>query len=83
MYSPALLQLRADGWVPDIATIEIKDFAEEGAFFRINVTPEEAAALPVVDGRIPWDVESMKLTRQFPYMCGRCFEEQRQALTRR
>ena len=81
-YSPSLLRLRADGRVPDIVTIEIKDFAEEEAYFRINVTPEEAAALPVVDGRIPWDLDSVTLTRQFPFLCGWCFEEQRQALTR-
>ena len=48
--SPALLRPRTDDKMPDIVTIELKDTAEEEAFFRINVPPEEAAELPVVDG---------------------------------
>ncbi|HVK12768.1 MAG TPA: hypothetical protein VM597_28715 [Gemmataceae bacterium] len=56
MYSSALLERRADGTLPAIVIVEVKDTAEEEAFFRLNVTPEEAAALPIVDGRIPFDL---------------------------
>ena len=81
-YSPAILELRADGTVPDIVTIELKDAAEDEAFFRINVTPEEAAALPVVAGRIPFDLDSCEVMDRLPAMCGFCLDERRQALLR-
>lgn len=82
IYSPATLELRADGTVPDIVTIELKNTAEEEAFFRINVTPEEAAALPVVDGRIPFNIDSCDVMDRLPEMCGFCLEERRQTLLR-
>jgi hypothetical protein len=82
IYSPALLELRADGTVPEVVTIELKDTAAEEAFFRINVTPEEAAALPVVDGRIPFDLNSCEVMDRLPEMCGFCLHERRQALLR-
>ena len=82
IYSPALLALRADGTLPDVVIIELKDTAEEEAFFRINVTPEEAAALPVVDGRIPFDLDSCEVMDRLPEMCGFCLDERRQALAR-
>lgn len=81
IYSPALLPQRADGTVPDIVTVELKDSAEEEAFFRINVAPEEAAELPVVDGRIPFDLDSCEVMERLPQMCLFCFGERRQALT--
>ena len=59
--SPALLEPRADGTLPAVVVIEVEDTAEEEASFRINVTPEEAAALPVVDGRIPFDLLAAEL----------------------
>ena len=82
IYSPAILQLRADGALPDIMIIEIKNTAEEEAFFRINVTPEEAAKLPVVDGRIPFDLAAADLLDRLSEMCGFCLDERRQALRR-
>lgn len=81
VYSPALLERRADGTIPDIVTIELKDSADEEAFFRINVAPEEAAELPVVDSRIPFDLEAMEVMRRLPEMCGFCFVERRKSLT--
>ncbi|WP_020474758.1 hypothetical protein [Zavarzinella formosa] len=81
-YSPALLEQREDGAVPDIVIIELKDSADEEAFFRLNVTPEEAAELSAVDRRIPFDFESCKIMDRLPVMCGFCFRERRQALAR-
>lgn len=80
VYSPALLERRSDGTIPDIVTIELKDTPEEEAFFRINVTPEEAAALPVIDGRIPFDLDSCEVMDRLPAMCGFCLGERRQAI---
>lgn len=81
IYSPAVLERRADGTVPDIVTIELKDSTDEEAFFRINITPEEAALLPVVEGRIPFDLASCEVMQRLPQMCGFCFDKRRQALT--
>ncbi|MBY0458417.1 MAG: hypothetical protein K2V38_13840 [Gemmataceae bacterium] len=61
-------------------TIEIKDTAEKEAFFRINITPEEAARLPVVDGRIPFDLEAADIIDSLPDGCTLCLEERRQSL---
>ena len=80
MYSPALLVPRADGTLPDIAIVEVKDTAEEEAFFRFNVAPEEAARLPVVDGRIPFDLEAADIMDGLSEGCGRCFRERRREL---
>jgi hypothetical protein len=78
--SPALLELRADGTLPDVVTVEVKDAAEEEAFFRFNVSQEEAAKLPVVDGRIPFDLDAADIIDGLPSMCGFCFGERREAL---
>ena len=78
-YSPALLEPQADGTLRDIVVVEIKDTAEEEAFFRINVTPEEAAALPIVDGRIPFDLEAAAILDRLAEGCSRCFGERRRA----
>ena len=80
-YSPALFQPRADGTLPDIVIIEIKDTPEEIAFFRISVTPEEAAALLVVAGRISFDLDAAELLDRLSEACCRCVVERRQALT--
>ena len=80
--SPALLRPRTDDKMPDIVTIELKDTAEEEAFFRINVPPEEAAELPVVDGRIPFDLDACDVMERLSEMCCFCLNERRQALTR-
>ena len=63
IYSPALLEPRADGTLPAVVIVEIKDTAEEEAFFRINVTPEEAAA--IMD--------------RLSEGCSRCFGDRRRA----
>ena len=81
-YSAALLLPKADGTLPEIVVIDIKNSAEEEAFFRINVTPEEAAALPVVDGRIPFDLDAADLIDKLPTTCSRCFGERRRELGR-
>jgi hypothetical protein len=83
IYSPALLELLVDGTLPEIVTVEVKDTAEEEAFFRFNVTPTEAAALPIVDGRIPFDLEAMAIMERLNHGCGRCFADRRQGLQRR
>lgn len=80
IYSPALLQPRADGTLPKIVVIEVKDTAAEEAFFRVNVTPEEAAALPVVDGRIPFDLEAADLMDRLSEGCSRCLTDRRRQL---
>lgn len=80
IHSPALLVPRADGAVPDTVTVEVKDTAEEEAFFRFNVTPEEAASLPSVDGRIPFDFEATEIMDRLSHGCGRCFGDRRQEL---
>jgi hypothetical protein len=80
IYSPALLQMRADGTFPEVVIIEIKDRPEEEAFFRINVTPEEAAELPVVDGRIPFDLDSAEIMDRLIESCSRCLSDRRREL---
>ena len=80
IYSPALLQPRADGNLPEVVVIEIKDTPQEEAFFRINVTPEEAAALPVVDGRIPFDLDAAELMDRLSESCSRCLSDRRREL---
>ncbi len=79
-YSPALLQPRADGTLPDIVIIELKDTPEEIAFFRINITPEEAATLPVVDGRIPFDLDAADILDRLSESCCRCLADRRREL---
>ncbi len=83
IYSLATIQPRADGTLPEVVIIEIKDTAEEEAFFRINVTPEEAAALPAVDGRIPFDLEAAELMDRLSEGCSRCLTDRRQELKTR
>ena len=80
IYSAALLEPREDGTLPDIVTVEVKDTAEEVAFFRFSVTPEEAAVLPVVDGCIPFDLAAMNLMRGLSHGCGSCFDDRRREL---
>jgi hypothetical protein len=80
IYSPALLRPRADGTLPEVVVIEIKDTAEEEAFFRVNVTPEEAAALPVVGGRIPFDLGAADLMDRLSESCSRCLADRRREL---
>jgi hypothetical protein len=75
-----LLVPRADGTLPEVVVIEIKDAAEEEAFFRVNVTPEEAAALPVVDGRIPYDMDAADLLDRLSESCSRCLDERRRKI---
>lgn len=64
----------------EVVVIEIKDTAEEEAFFRVNVTPEEAAAPPVVDGRIPFDLDAADLMDRLSESCSRCLAERRRGL---
>ena len=79
-YSPALIQPRADGTLPAVVVIEVKDTAAEEAFFRVNLTPEEAAALPVVDGRIPFDMVGADLIDRLSEGCSRCLADRRREL---
>ena len=80
IYSSVLLEPGPDGTLPDIVTVEVKDTAEEEAFFRFNVSPEEAAALPLVDGRIPFDLEAAEIMDKLSHGCGSCFADRRRAL---
>jgi hypothetical protein len=80
IFSRALLELQADCTLPEIVVVEVKDSSEEEAFFRFNVTPAEAAKLPIVDGRIPFDFNASQIMDALPTMCGFCFGERRKAL---
>ena len=80
MHSPDLLELQSDGTLPKIVIVEVMDNPEEGAFFRFNVSLAEASKLPVVDGRIPFDVDAAHILCRLHEMCGCCFEERRKAL---
>lgn len=79
-YSPTLLVLREDGTLPDIVIVEIKDCAEEEAFFRFNVSAEEAALLPIKNGCIPFDLDATDILDRLPKMCGHCFGKLRDKL---
>jgi hypothetical protein len=72
--SKQLLELKADGTLPEITTVEV-----EGNFFRVNVTPEEAAEYPTVNNLIPFNV-ACDIMDTLTEMCGFCFEERRKAL---
>ena len=78
--SRALLELQPDGTLPDIVTVELGDHVSEMNFFRFNITPAEAAQLPIKDGCIPFDVEGCEIMERYPDMCGFCFAEKRKAL---
>ncbi len=80
IYSPAFLVPRADGSLPDKVVVEVKDTPTEEAFFRFIVSPEEAAKLPIIDGRIPFDPDAFDIMDGLSVMCCHCFPERRQAL---
>src|SRR5687767_9042032 len=79
-YSQDLLELQADGTLPGIVVVEVKDTREEEAFFRFNVSPAVAATLTIVDGRIPFDFNAAEIMDGLETMCGFCFGERRETL---
>jgi hypothetical protein len=72
--------LLPNGKLPEAIIVELGDTVSEGNFFRFNVSPAEAAKLPIVNGCIPFDVESTYILDSMPEMCSRCFAERRKAL---
>lgn len=82
-YSPALLDLQEGGTLPEIVVVEVKDSPQEEAFFRFNISPNEAKELPIVNGCIPFDLDAADILDRLPVMCGFCFGERRKALEAR
>jgi hypothetical protein len=80
IYSSDLLELQPDGTVPDVIVVEVGEYVTEHNFFRFNVSPAEAAKLPVKDGCIPFDLDACEIMDGLQEMCGFCFGELREAL---
>jgi len=80
IYSPDLLEVQADGTLPEVVVVEVGDQVTEMNFFRFNVSPAEAAKLPIVNGCIPFDLDAAEIMDRLPEMCGFCFGERREAL---
>lgn len=78
IYSPRLLERRADGTVPEIVPVQVIDDGD--VFFAFITTPEEAEKFPVIDGSIPFEAEPCWRMASYPSTCVFCFDEKRQAL---
>ena len=83
IFSQDLLELQADGTLPVVIIVEVKDTPEEEAFFRFNVSPKEAAKYPIVNNTIPFDENAADIMDGLQEMCGQCFSVRRKALAAR
>jgi hypothetical protein len=75
-----LLELQADGTLPEFIQIEVKNSDEEESFFRFIVSRRMALSLGIEGNRIPFDEVACDILDQLPEMCGFCFLDRRKAL---
>jgi hypothetical protein len=83
MHSADLLELQADGSLPDVIIVEIVDDVTGVPWFRFNLSPAEAAKYPIVNNTLPLNIEWCNILDELKQMCGHCFVDERTTLKAR